>query len=134
MMDVIPGLDASASALDAQRIRLEAISQNLANIHTTRTEDGGPYQRQMVSFESMLDAKGNALVKVSDVSLDRSPGAMRYQPDHPHANDEGMVESSNVSMSHEMVDLLSATRAYEANLAAVKIAKQMAQRTLEIGR
>lgn len=133
-MDIIPGLDSSASALDAQRIRMEAISQNLANMHTTRTEDGGPYQRQMVSFESILDSKGNALVQVADVAVDKSPGAMRYAPGHPHANEDGMVEGSNVSMSHEMVDLLSATRAYEANLAAVKMAKQMAQKTLEIGR
>ena len=133
-MDLIPGIDASASALDAQRVRMEAISQNLANLHTTKTAEGGAYKRQLVSFETMLNERGNSLVKVGDITVDESPGLMRYDPQHPHANDEGMVEGSNVSMSHEMVDLLSATRAYEANLAAVKMAKQMAQKTSEIGR
>lgn len=133
-MEFIAGMESTASGLDAQRQRLEAIFQNIANINTTRTENGGPYRRQNVSFENVLNDKGHALVKTKGTVVDRSPGPLRYEPQHPHADENGMVQMPNVSMSHEMVDMLSASRAYEANLSAMKIARQMVQKTLEMGR
>ena len=133
-MDYLLGIESTTSGLDAQRQRLDAIFQNIANANTTRTSGGGPYQRQTVSFESLLNERGGANVAVQSVSKDTSPGEIRYEPDHPHADENGNVEMPNVSMSREMVDMLSASRAYEANLAAMRTGRQMAQKTLEIGR
>ncbi|MFP4156995.1 MAG: flagellar basal body rod protein FlgC [Opitutales bacterium] len=133
-MDYLLGIESTTSGLDAQRQRLDAIFQNIANANTTRTPGGGPYQRQTVSFESLLNEKGGSKVAVESVSRDTSPGEVRYEPDHPHADENGNVEMPNVSMSREMVDMLSASRAYEANLAAMRTGRQMAQKTLEIGR
>ena len=120
-MDFIPGIGATAGGLDAQRTRLEVIAQNLANIHTTKTADGGPYQRQVVNFAEALDATGNSSVRVESVTRDLSPGGARFDPSHPHADEKGLVQMPNVSLSHEMVNMLSASRAYEANLSAAKL-------------
>lgn len=133
-MDFIPGIGATAGGLDAQRTRLEVIAQNLANIHTTKTADGGPYQRQIVNFAESLDAMGNRSVKIDSVTRDPQPGAARFDPSHPHADENGRVQMPNVSLSHEMVDMLSASRAYEANLSAAKTSRSLAQKALEIGR
>lgn len=133
-MDYLLGIESTTSGLDAQRQRLDAIFQNIANANTTRTPDGGPYQRQVVSFESMLNEQGGTGVKVKSIDSDPTPGEVRYDPAHPHADNEGYVEMPNVSMSREMVDMLSASRAYEANLAAMRTGREMAQKTLEIGR
>ena len=133
-MDFIPGIGATAGGLDAQRTRLEVIAQNLANIHTTKTVDGGPYQRQVVNFAEALDATGNSSVRVESVTRDLSPGGARFDPSHPHADEKGLVQMPNVSLSHEMVDMLSASRAYEANLSAAKTSRSLAQKALEIGR
>jgi flagellar basal-body rod protein FlgC len=133
-MDYILGLQSTTSGLDAQRQRLDAIFQNIANVHTTRTANGQPYQRQVVSFQSALNQHGDVGVKVSAVRNDLTPGEVRYEPDHPHADENGYVKMPNVSMSREMVDMLSASRAYEANLAAMRAGRQMAQKVLEIGR
>ena len=133
-MDFIPGIGATADGLDAQRTRLEVIAQNLANIHTTKTADGGPYQRQVVNFAEALDATGNSSVRVESVTRDLSPGGARFDPSHPHADEKGLVQMPNVSLSHEMVDMLSASRAYEANLSAAKTSRSLAQKALEIGR
>ena len=133
-MDMIPGVAATASALDAHRIRLEAISQNIANANTTSGPDGTPYQRQVVSFSSIMDADGVHGVQVSDVVRDATPGQVVYNPGHPHADGKGMVQMPNVRMSLEMVDMMMASRAYEANLTVAKTARQMAQQALEIGR
>lgn len=133
-MDFIPGIGATAGGLDAQRTRLEVIAQNLANIHTTKTADGGPYQRQIVNFAEALDATGNSSVRVESVTRDLSPGGARFDPSHPHADEKGLVQMPNVSLSHEMVDMLSASRAYEANLSAAKTSRSLAQKALEIGR
>lgn len=133
-MDLIPGMTATSSALDAQKVRLEAIAQNLANANTTRGPDGLPYQRQLVSFAAEVDRLGNTTVRVSDVKTDPRPGPTVYNPAHPHADPNGMVRMPNVSMSLEMVDMLSASRAYEANLNAAKTAREMAKQALEIGR
>lgn len=137
-MNLISGIDVTAGALNAQKTRMDIVAQNIANAQTTRTPEGGPYQRKIVSFETELIRRttGAALqgVKVAAIATDRMPGDQIYDPDHPEADREGMVAMPNVNLSFEMVDLISASRAYEANLAVVKNGKQMAMKTLQIGR
>ncbi len=137
-MNIISGIDITAGALSAQRIRLDIVAQNIANAETTRTPGGGPYQRQIVSFETELvkQAGGQSLhtVKVSDISSDKTPGQQVYNPQHPDAGSDGMVQMPNVNLAYEMVDLITASRAYEANLAVAKNAKTMAMKTLDIGK
>lgn len=138
-MNLIAGIDISASALNAQKTRLDIVAQNIANAQTTRTANGGPYQRQIVSFETELvrhAGGGPALqtVKVATVQTDKTPGQQVYNPQHPDAGPDGLVTMPNVNLSYEMVDLITASRAYEANLSVVKNARQMAMKTLEIGK
>lgn len=139
-MNLITGIDVTSGALNAQKTRLDIVAQNIANAQTTRTEGGGPYQRQIVSFETELlrraGASGPALqtVRVASISADRSPGQQVYNPQHPDADAGGLVTMPNVNLSYEMVDLITASRAYEANLSIVKNARQMALKTLEIGK
>jgi flagellar basal-body rod protein FlgC len=140
-MNLISGIDITAGALNAQKTRLDIVAQNIANAQTTRTANGGPYQRQIVSFETELirhegDAPGASLqsVKVATVQADRTPGQQVYNPQHPDAGPDGLVTMPNVNLSYEMVDLISASRAYEANLSVAKNARQMAMKTLEIGK
>jgi len=133
-MEFLLGLEATTSGLNAQRQRLDAIFQNIANVNTTEAAGGGPYKRQVVSFEALLNEKGSMTVGIKSIGTDPSPGAMIHDPSHPHANEEGNVEMPNVSMSREMVDMLSASRAYEANLAALRAGRSMAQKTLEMSR
>jgi flagellar basal-body rod protein FlgC len=139
-MNLISGVDVTASALNAQKIRLDIVAQNIANAETTRTAEGGPYQRQVVSFESELvksqQANGGLplqTVKVASISTDPTAGSKVYNPQHPDAGPDGMVTMPNVNLAFEMVDLITASRAYEANLSIVKNAKQMAEKALEIG-
>jgi flagellar basal-body rod protein FlgC len=139
-MNLISGIDVTAGALDAQKTRMDIVAQNIANAETTRTPAGGPYQRQVVSFESELvrqqGGAGPALqtVQVASISSDPSPGQQVYNPQHPDAGPDGMVTMPNVNLAFEMVDLITASRAYEANLSVVKNAKQMAEKALEIGK
>jgi len=133
-MDYILGIEATTSGLDAQRKRLDAIFQNIANVNTTSTPGGGPYKRQTISFESVLNAQGGHNVAVKSIQKDMTPGEIRNDPTHPHADENGNVEMPNVSMAREMVFMLEASRAYEANLAAMRTGREMAQKTLEIGR
>jgi len=137
-MNLITGIDVTASALTAQKMRLDIIAQNIANAQTTRTANGGPYQRQIVSFEAELikRAGGRSLqsVRVGGISADKTPGQQVYNPQHPDAGADGMVTMPNVNLSYEMVDLITASRAYEANLSVVKNARTMAMKTLEIGK
>ena len=139
-MNLISGIDLSANALAAQKTRLDIVAQNIANAQTTRTAAGGPYQRQVVSFETQLvrsqGAAHSALqsVRIAQVTTDRSPGEQVYNPQHPDASADGMVSMPNVNLSQEMVDLITASRTYEANLSVVKNARQMAARTLAIGK
>ena len=139
-MNLISGIDVSASALTAQQTRLDVVAQNIANAQTTRTAAGGPYQRQVVSFETELvrsqGGEGAPLqsVRVAQVTTDHSPGQQVYNPQHPDAGPDGMVTMPNVNLSQEMVDLITASRTYEANLSVVKSARQMAMRTLDIGK
>ena len=136
-MNLISGIDISSGALAAQRMRLDIVAQNIANAQTTRTPGGGPYQRQIVSFETEMvkRAGGQSLqsVHVSGVTADRTPGEQVYNPQHPDAGPDGLVSMPNVNLAYEMVDLITATRSYEANLAVAKNGREMAQRTLQIG-
>lgn len=141
-MDLITGVGATGSALNAQKTRLDLIAQNIANAQTTRSADGGPYKRQVVTFEAQLahrmgrpgQAAGQSGVKVAAISNDPTPGQKIYDPRHPDADAQGMVTMPNVNVSTEMVDLITASRTYEANLSVVKAARQMAQKTIDIGR
>ncbi len=132
-MDLIPGIEQTASALEANKLKLQVVAENIANANTTRTEGGGPYQRKIVSFQALLDATGKTRVGVENISTDPAPGPMVHQPSHPHADEEGMVRMPNLSLSQEMVDLISASRAYEANLSVAKTSREMASKALRIG-
>jgi flagellar basal-body rod protein FlgC len=139
-MNLISGIEITAGALNASKTRLDIVAQNIANAQTTRTPDGGPYQRQVVSFETELirrvGAGGPALqsVGIGSITADRTPGQQVYNPQHPDANPDGLVTMPNVNLSYEMVDLITASRAYEANLSVVRNARQMAMKALEIGK
>jgi flagellar basal-body rod protein FlgC len=138
-----------SSGLTAQRLRLDLISNNIANAQTTRTENGGAYQRQDVVFmpeeeNSFLpklvaarrDPSNNVQggVRVAEITTDAQTGARVYDPTHPDADQDGYVTYPNVDIVVEMTNMLSATRSYEANLAAVEAVKRMALKALEIGR
>ncbi len=137
---MLNALDISTSALVAQRIRMNAISSNLANLSTTHNEEGEPvpYQPRFVIFQAdeAVGPHGSAGVKVSSVEIDDVEPRYRYQPHHPDAIREGphkgYVAYPNVNMMTEFTDALEAARSYEANLGAIEIAKNMAQQTLRI--
>lgn len=121
---------------------MDIIGQNIANAHTTKGPDGKPYERQMVQFEAKLmdlgvgpDGRMSTAqgVHVRDVTSDKTPGPIVYNPGHPDADEKGMVRLPNVNLTHEMVDLIAASRSYEANLQVVRTSKQMAQQALRIG-
>lgn len=138
----------SASALTAERLRMDVISNNIANANTTRTLEGGPYVRQRVVFAprfdatpafaplvSMMTPEGLPVgVRVVGIEKDPSPPRMVYDPGHPDANAEGYVAYPNVNAVNEMVDMISATRAYEANITAFNATKSMALQALTIGK
>ncbi len=137
-MNLIAGIDISASALNAQKTRLDIVAQIIANAQTTRTPQGGPYQRQIVSFETELVRQNGGqplqTVHVGAITADRTPGQKVHNPQHPDAGPDGMVTMPNVNLAFEMVDLITASRAYEANLSVVKNARQMAMKALDIGK
>ena len=134
-MNIITGVQATASALTAEKVRMDIVAQNIANAHTTHDVDGQPYKRRVVMFETVLDqSTGVTGVKVSKIGHDKSPGESYYDPEHPDAGTDGMVRMPNVNTAVEMVDLMSASRAYEANLSVVRNARQMAAKALSIGR
>ena len=131
----------SASGLAAQRVRLNVITENLANTSTTRVDGGGPYQRKIARFEADGPAFASLLAGetqsrgVRVASVNTVPGATRvYHPGHPDADGNGYVDMPNVNPVVEMVDLMAATRAYEANISAIQAVKAMAQKALELGR
>ncbi|MSR66485.1 MAG: flagellar basal body rod protein FlgC [Pedosphaera sp.] len=140
-MKILPGADSAASALQAEKVRMEVISQNLANINTTKTADGKPYQRQVVRFETYMDkqfgfnpSSASQLVRVAGIESDGRGPKMIHQPGHPDANSEGMVAYPNISVHEEMADLISSTRTMEANLAIIRTSRSIAQQTLSIGK
>lgn len=124
--------DISASGLSAQRARLDLIASNIANVETTRTPEGGPYRRLQAVFASR--GRGPGGVEVLGVATDPRPAPQVYQPGHPDADPQGYVAYPNVNIVEEMVDLVSATRSYQANAAALSAAKTMAQQALDLGR
>ncbi len=147
MSDFVTGFRISSSGMAAQRMRMNTISSNMANVNTTRTPEGGPYRRKDVVFESMPEVKnfGEILgvnspqadmqrVQVTDVISDRKAPLLKYEPDHPDANQEGYVAYPNINMMEEMTNMIQATRAYEANVQAIQASKDMALSALEIGR
>ena len=137
-MNLIAGIDTTSGALTAQKVRLDIVAQNIANAQTTRTPEGGPYKRKIVSFENELvkNSGGAPLqtVHVSSITDDKTPGQSVYNPQHPDAGPDGTVMMPNVNLAFEMVDLITASRAYEANLSVVKNSRTMAMKTFEIGK
>ena len=144
MSDFFDSIDVSASALSAERLRMNVVSSNLANAQTTRTPEGGPYRRKDPVFEaqpigSFADALGQAevplhKVKVVDVVSDPNAPKLVYQPDHPDANPDGFVAYPNINTMEEMVNLITASRTYEANVKAIGVSRNMMEKALEIGK
>lgn len=151
-MSMFGGIDAAASGLTAERLRMDVISNNIANVNSTRTVDGGPFKRKYVvfqpreaeknSFSAMLEGamnKGNKNragdgVRAIGIGTDDSMGKLVYDPGHPDANADGYVELPNVDIVTEMVDMITASRAYEANVTTINAAKSMAQQALNISK
>lgn len=134
-MSIFNGMRISASGLSAERLRLDVISSNIANVRTTRTEDGGAYVRKTAVFSENYDKKLGILgVKATKIEEDKSPLKREYEPSHPDADEEGYVEYPNVDLLVEMSDLISASRAYESNVDTLNAQKNMISKALEIGR
>jgi flagellar basal-body rod protein FlgC len=145
-MDLYDAMHTSASGLSAQRLRMNLISGNLANVHTTRTPEGGPYRRKEVVFSAVPKADSfrghlNARLAVAPCEVrplkiieDDRPPIVKFAPQHPDADADGYVALPQVNVMEEMVNLISATRSYEANVSAVRAAKDMALKALEIGK
>ena len=131
-------LEVSASALEAHRIRMNTIASNMANAQSTKTEGGGPYVKKNVIFQTMpvgSDPAGNLEgVRVSGIIEDTKAPIVIYDPGHPDADENGNVSMPNINVIEEMVNMMMALRAYEANVKAFNISKGMFQKSLEIGR
>ena len=135
-------ITASASALNAQRARMEIAASNLANAESTRGVDGQPYRRRDVvlastpvgGFDAAMGRADAVGVQVADIVEDAEPFQRRYEPAHPDADAEGYVSVPNVNVPEEMVDMLGAARAYQANLTAINVIRDTIQRSLELGK
>jgi flagellar basal-body rod protein FlgC len=139
MIDILSGVQSTAAALDAERTRLNVISENIANANTTHGPDGKPYQRQVVVFESALQQAMNGgqaapTLRVAGIEKDPRPFDSVYEPGNPDADAHGMVATPNVNIQEEMADMISASRSFEANLAVIKNARDMALQVLAIGK
>jgi flagellar basal-body rod protein FlgC len=144
-MGLLGSIAAAASGLTAQRVRMDVVAGNVANIETTRTPEGGPYQRHVVRFSSgdgqpfsrlvqKFTGQADTGVVLTQVDVDTvSPTRQAYDPSHPDAGADGYVELPNVDMVTEMTDLTSANRSYQANVTVLNAVKQMALRALDIG-
>ena len=144
-MSLFTAISISASGMEAQRSRAEVITENLANADTTRTPEGGPYKRKdtvfttssvAYSFSDVLTAASgqNSGVAVSDITIDDRDPERRYMPGHPDADAEGYVAFPRVDPAEEMVDLMSASRGYQANVAAISAVKDMIARSIDLFR
>ncbi len=145
-MDFITSMKISASGLNVQRKRMDTIASNLANIETTRTPEGGPYRRKDVVVSSMplgndfavsLNRELAGSVRqavVAKIVEDQTEPILVFNPDHPDANEEGYVALPNINLMTEMVNMINATRSFEANVQAIEAAKSMALRAIDLGR
>lgn len=154
-MAFFDAMNISATGLTAQRLRMDVISENIANVNTTRTIHGGPYRRKTVLFQEIQETPFGSLmrdtvesggigprrqpplgmgVRATNVVQDFGPGPTIYDPAHPDADAQGYVQMPNVNIVEEMVNMISASRSYEANITAINVSKAMMNRTLEIGR
>lgn len=146
-MSFLRSINTSASGLTAQKLRMDIASENIANVDTTRTEGGGPYRRKLAILASTGDKDfGNMVlsnvekskkyggVEVTKIAEDETEGELVYDPQHPDSDENGYVEMPNVDTLKETTDMMEAYRAYEANITALNSIKQMAVKTLEIGR
>ena len=132
-MNFLEALHTSSSGLSAQRLRMNLISKNLANINTTRTSEGGPYRRQEAVFSTRQgDDSFHRQLQAQIVEDTRAP-ALKYEPQHPDADDKGYIRVPNINMIEEMVNMMSASRSYEANVNAIKTTRDMANKALAIG-
>jgi len=142
-------MDISASGLTAQSMRMDIIAQNIANAQTTRTADGGPYQRRIAILASRQPSFSESIRQIEEVSgngtvpdgvvvartlSDDTPFKLVHDPEHPDADEAGYVRMPNVDIAREYVDMISATRSYEANITVLNASKRMALKALEIGR
>jgi flagellar basal-body rod protein FlgC len=148
-MQIFKAIRISSSGLSAERLRMDTIASNIANANTTRTVNpdgtkGGPYRRKIALFQESLDSEMDKLsddasfngngIKSVGIAEDDAPFKRVYDPTHPDADAEGYVTMPNVDILNEMIDLISASRAFEANVTAMNAEKQMAMKALEIGR
>lgn len=144
MINAFNTLRISASGLSAERLRMDTIASNIANVNTTRGEDGQPYRRKIAVFQENLDKELNAStgktetkflgVKAVGIEEDKSDLRKVYDPTNPDADNEGYVSMPNVNIMNEMADMISSTRAYEANVSAMTAEKSMFMKALEIGK
>ena len=142
MATLSSAINAAASALSVERTRIEAAVSNLANAESTQSQNGQPYRRRDVilsadpvnSFDAAMGRSTATGVKVARVVEDQSEYRRRYEPGHPDADADGFVSLPNVDASTEMVDMIGAARAYQANLAAIGIIRDLISRALELGR
>jgi flagellar basal-body rod protein FlgC len=145
-MSIFNQINVSASALTAEKTRIDIITKNMANANTTRSTGGMPYRRQMAVFEENKSTSfseqlskytnkiGGKGVKISKIVEDESPFKLVYEPGHPDADENGYVQKPNVDTVKEMVDLISAQRSYDANITAMNASKSMLMKALDIGR
>lgn len=144
-MSFLSALNISGSGMTAQKLRMDIISENVANINTTRTPHGGPYRRKMVVFDSksnsfddvftsQLTKKEDPGVRVKSVVEDQTNFSMVYDPNHPDADVNGYVAMPNIDLLKETIDMMMASRAYEANITSINNIKLIANKALEIGR
>lgn len=145
-MNFLDSLNTSATGLSAQRLRMNLISNNLANVNTPQAKDGSIYHRKDAVFsaqpaesrfgQALAERLSNGLtgVKVVAIRDDNRPPILKFDPNHPDANEKGFVALPNINVVEEMVNMISATRSYEANVTAVKATKEMASQALDIGR
>jgi flagellar basal-body rod protein FlgC len=139
MSQVISGIQSSTAALEAERMRLDVISENIAKAHSTRNQDGMPFQRKVVAFEPALqqalkDQTFTPTLQVGRIEKESRPTIRVYEPGHPDADAKGMVAMPAINLHEEMADMISASRAFEANLAVIKNAHSMALQTVSIGK
>lgn len=148
-MAFLSSMDVVGSGLTAQKLRLDVVSENIVNMNTTRTEEGGPYRRKIVVMESQGDkssfaqaldralgreSQASGGVKVTEIAEDPSDFKLVYDPENPDANQDGYVEMPNVDLVQEMADAMAASQAFSANVTAFNVLKQVAAKGLEIGK